>query len=75
MKISSIYHLSCIFIKSNESYYSNGILKKLDYIKYINNINELAKTIIKIRNKFIFEKDIYNNYFYLLKREFENNII
>ena len=75
MKISSIYYLSCIFIIGNQSFNLNSNLKNLDYIKYINNITKLEKIIIKIRNKYILEKDIYNYYFNLLKREFDNNIL
>ena len=74
MKISSIYYLSCILIIGNQSFDLNGNLKNLDYIEYINNVTELEKTIIKIRNKFILEKDVYNYYFNLLKQEFDNNI-
>ena len=75
MKISSIYYLSCILIMDNENFYLNENMKNLDYIKHINNTNELEKTLIKIRDKSIIEKDIYNDYFNLLKREFDNKYL
>jgi hypothetical protein len=71
MKISALNFLSCIFIK-NSNYHLNDDIKNLDYIKYINNINELEVILLKMKNNYIEEKNIFNDFFFLLKNDIKN---
>ena len=71
MKISALNFLSCIFIKKS-NFHLNDDIKNLDYIKYINNINELEVILLKMKNNYIEEKNIFNDFFFLLKNDIKN---
>ena len=67
MNISAISFISCIFYDDTNKYKS---INNLDFIKYVNDINELEKTIITLKNSSNpFNQEKYFQYYSLIKNE------
>lgn len=57
LKLSAINFISCIFLKAN-SYEDNNynLINKLNYIKFINDLEQLEKTIFQLKMNLIKHK-------------------
>ena len=67
MNLSVISFISCILYNNTNKYKS---INKLDFIKYVNDINELEKTIIILKNSSnSFSQEKYLQYYNLIKNE------
>ena len=67
MNLSLISFISCILYNNKNKYKS---INKLDFIKYVNDINELEKTIIILKNSSnSFSQQKYLKYYNLIKNE------
>ena len=67
MNLSAISFISCIIYNNTNKYKS---INNLDFIKYVNDINELEKTIIALKNSSnSFNQEKYFQYYSLIKNE------
>ncbi len=67
MNLSAISFISCIIYNNTNKY---KLINNLDYIKYVNDINELEKTIIALKNSSnSFNQEKYFQYYSLIKNE------